>query len=573
MNGESQSRRTASDFDERIGSTLRRAREERWVERVWAKDASLWKSEPEHRRIIENALGWLDATEKARAQIADIERFAGEVRDEGFAHVVLLGMGGSSLCPEVFRRTFGRREGFPELLVLDSTDPETIAAIEKRIDVERTLFVVASKSGATIEPLSFYKYFFARVEEIKGERAGENFVAITDPGTLMERTAGEQKFRRTFLNPADIGGRFSALSLFGLVPAMLMGIDARAIWTRAERAAESCGAHVRVEENEGARLGCAMGALALEGRDKLTLVTDDAVKSLGLWIEQLVAESTGKEGKGIVPIAGEPLGAPESYGADRFFVAVYANELPDDTKRKLSALEAAGHPVMRRRMERGALSLGAEFFVWEMATAITGACLQINPFDQPNVQESKDLTRRLLDEFTRTGELAEDALLTTEGELKIYGTKDARGGSPQSNQTLAHVVSNHLASARDGDYFALLAYVHESPAHDELLAQIAARVRDTHKIAATFAYGPRYLHSTGQLHKGGADNGIFIVVTNDKREDRDVPGEAYSFATLNRAQALGDFAALASHGRRALRVHLGGDTEKGLRILLDAVRG
>jgi transaldolase / glucose-6-phosphate isomerase len=571
MNGESQMKREANGLDARIENALKRAAEERWVERIWAKDASLWKSEPEHRKTIENALGWLNATEAARAQINDIKRFAGEVRAEGFTHLVLLGMGGSSLCPEVFRRTFGRQKNFPELLVLDSTDPETIKAIEDQINIRRTLFIVASKSGTTIEPLSFYKYFFARVEEIKAERSGENFIAITDPGTLMERTARERKFRRTFLNPPDIGGRFSALSLFGLVPAALMGIDVREMWRRAEHAVEECGVHVPIEQNAGALLGCAMGAHALSGRDKLTLITDDSIKSLGLWIEQLVGESTGKEGKGIVPVAGEPLSEPEAYGADRFFVAVYAEELSDDTERKLNALEAAGHPVMRREIEDGALSLGAEFFVWEMATAVAGACLQINPFDQPNVQESKDRTRELLEELTREGKLNEDAPLISEGELKVYGAESSRAASSESNETVSSIISNHLSNAREGDYFALLAYIHESDAHDRLLRQIAEVVRDKQRIAATFGYGPRYLHSTGQLHKGGADNGVFLVVTNDKQEDRAVPGEAYSFATLNRAQALGDFAALTTRGRRALRVHLGRETERGLQTLLNAI--
>lgn len=573
MNGESQTRETVGGFDAKIGDWLQRAARERWPQRIWAKDATLWKSDPAQQKIINNALGWLTAIEAAEAHTEEVASFADEVRADSFAHVVLLGMGGSSLCPEVFRRTFKARESFPELIVLDSTDPDTIASIERRIDARHTLFIVASKSGTTIEPLSFYKYFFERVREIKGERAGENFVAITDPGTLMESTAREQRFRRTFLNPSDIGGRFSALSLFGFVPAMLMGIDAREMWTRAARAAEACGADVPIEQNAGARLGCAMGAFALEGRNKLTLVTDDSISSLGLWIEQLIAESTGKEGKGIVPVASEPLGAPDVYGDDRFFVAVYADRLPHDTEQKLKALEAAGHPVMRRQIEDGALSLGAEFFVWEMATAFAGACLQINPFDQPNVQESKDRTRELLDEFARTGTLAEDAPLVTKGELKIYGMGNTHSGSQESgsHENPSLIVSNHLANAHDGDYFALLAYIHESPAHDELMGQIAARVRDTHKIATTFAYGPRYLHSTGQLHKGGADNGVFLVVTNDKGKDHDVPGEVYTFSTLNRAQALGDFSALATRGRRALRVHLGGDTEAGLRNLLDAV--
>lgn len=556
-----------------VESALEELERERVIERIWEKQAALWKSDEAHQKIINNSLGWLTVVRLMSERTVELESFASEVRDAGFTHLMLLGMGGSSLCPEVLRRTFGRREGFPELLVLDTTDPDTIYAFERRIDLARTLFIVSSKSGTTIEPLSFYKYFFHRVTELKGERAGENFVAITDPGTLMERQATAARFRRIFLNPSDIGGRYSALSYFGMVPAALMGLDVGELLRRALMTVEASSASVAARENEAARLGCVMGALASHGRDKLTIVCDERVASLGLWIEQLIAESTGKEGKGIVPIAGETLGPAEAYGSDRVFVVIHADEIDKETGRKLSALEDAGHPVVYRRLA-DLHELGAELFVWEMATAVAGYLLSINPFDQPNVQESKDNTNRLLEEFKKTGALPEPSPLVTEGELKLYGTPRSVETSPaQSPQSaLSSVVTEFINRAASGDYIALLAYIEETPAHDRLLAAIRTQLRAMLKVATTTGYGPRFLHSTGQLHKGGPDNGIFIQLTDDDKTDLPIPGEPYSFGVLKQAQSLGDFSSLEGHDRRALRVHLGGDAEAGLKTLLDIMR-
>lgn len=544
-------------------TALQRAARDEFVPRIWKADASLWKTDAAHQKIIGNSLGWLTAPRFSSGQIEEVEAFSREVRDAGFRHLMLLGMGGSSLCPEVFSRTFGRREGFPELLVLDTTDPDTIATFESRIDLAKTLFIVSSKSGSTIEPLSFYKYFFDRVRSIKAERAGENFIAITDPGTLMERTAQEAQFRRIFLNPADIGGRYSALSFFGIVPAALMGCDLYEMLYRTLIAGQMTG--VVNGKNDALHLGCALGSLAAEGRDKLTLVAGRPISSLGLWIEQLVAESTGKEDKGIVPIADEPLGAPEVYGDDRIFVAVSVSQLESGENDRLNSLEAAGHPVIRRVLT-DPLGIGAEFFLWEFATAVAGALLEINPFDQPNVQESKDNTNRLLEEFKQNGALPEQVLNASDDGLKIYGAKTQAA-------TTAEIISEHLSTVKAGDYIALLAYVQETAEHEELLQAIRLRLRDRFHVATTTGYGPRFLHSTGQLHKGGPDSGVFIQLTCDAKVDLPIPGEPYTFGILRQAQALGDFSALEKHGRRAIRIHLGSDVTAGLQKLLKIVRG
>jgi glucose-6-phosphate isomerase len=558
---------------------LRRLEGEQAIKRIWSHDAALWKAEEPHQKIIRNSLGWLTVARLMAERTGELEEFSLEVRGAGFTHLMLLGMGGSSLCPEVMRRTFGQRKGFPELLVLDTTDPDTIASFDQHVDVQRTLFIVASKSGTTIEPLSFYKYFFERVRAIKGERAGENFVAITDPGTLMERMAREANFRRIFLNPADIGGRYSALSYFGMVPASLMGVDVEEMLRRAVRMMDACGEGVPLNENQAARLGAVMGALALKGRNKLTLIADASLASLGLWIEQLVAESTGKEGRGVVPVAGEPFGSSEVYGDDRVFVCICVGQTSEEADTRLRALEEAGHPVVRRVLN-DVLDLGAEFFAWEFATAVAGHLMDINPFDQPNVQESKDNTNRLLEEFKQRGALPVEEALIEEDGLTVYGLSgmEATGVTSASHPaSLLSLLAEVLSRVKAGDYIALLAYIQETRAHDELLQAIRTHFRDRLRVATTTGYGPRFLHSTGQLHKGGSDEGVFLQLTDEDRTDLEIPGEPYTFSTLKQAQALGDFSSLASRNRRAVRIHLGQDTEEGLRklaaILRDAIGG
>lgn len=539
---------------------------ERMVERIWAKDATLWKDDELSRKTIGGWLGWLRAPDASREQLGAIKEFADEVQ-QTFDHVLLIGMGGSSLCPEVFRRTFGKQPDSPELLVIDSTDPDTLASFERRIDLTKTLFVVASKSGSTIEPLSLYRYFFERVGQALNATSaddssiGKQFVAITDPGTWMEGEARAKNFRRVFLNPPDIGGRYSALSLFGTVPAALMGLDADEFLTRAEGAAQECRSDVN--ENQAARLGAIIGACALAGRDKLTLVIDKKIAALGLWIEQLVAESTGKESVGVLPVASERLGAPEVYGDDRLFVAINVRDGQMDaaTQGKLDELAAAGHPGVIRTIA-DELSLAAEFFIWEFATAVAGAHLQINPFDQPNVQASKDLTKRLLENTDEFARVSEQTPLAVEGELAFYAAQKV------DERDLAAHLKAYLATTQANDFIALLAYVEETDDVDQLLGAIVARLRARLRVAVTAGYGPRYLHSTGQLHKGGANNGVFLIITKTDEADRDVPEADYTFGKLFNAQSLGDFAALAGEDRRVARLHLGRDTEAGLRSLL-----
>lgn len=555
-------------YGEAVNAALKEAEKGDITRRLWRKDAALWKKEEAHQKIIKNSLGWLTVADEMIGVEDDLIAFAAEIRDSGsFDHVVLCGMGGSSLCPEVLRLTFGRQTGFPELLVLDSTDPDTIAALGKKIDPARTLFVIASKSGTTIEPLAFYKYWFAEVGKVS-DKPGDQFVAITDPGTLMEKMAADAKFRRVFLNPADIGGRYSALSYFGIVPAALAGLDIEKLLDRAERIMHSCASVVPAAENPAARLGAIIAECAKAGRDKLTIIAAPEVASLGLWIEQLIAESTGKEGKGVVPVAGEPLGAPGVYGDDRLFVSVAIGKLNADTEAKLKALEAAGHPVVYRTLT-DPYDLGEEFFLWEFATAFAGQRLGINPFDQPNVQESKDATKELLDGFARDGKLSEQTSLVTDGALTIYAGDQSRAQLPASS--LKDALRAHLKSAGRGDYIALLNYIEETPEHEEVIQAIRTHLRDATGCATTTGYGPRFLHSTGQLHKGGADNGVFMQVTAPDATDFEVPGEPYTFGTLKNAQALGDFRSLDSRGRRAIRVDLGQDVGAGLKRLHELI--
>jgi transaldolase/glucose-6-phosphate isomerase len=535
--------------------------------RLWEKDAAIWSSEAEVKGKIRNRLGWLTVSEAMTEHQDELRAFASEVREAGFAHAVLLGMGGSSLCSEVLRDTFGAAPAHPDLTVLDSTDPPTILGIERSLDLARTLFIVATKSGTTTETMSLYRYFYERVQAAKGNGAGDNFIAITDAGTPLERLAHEKGFRRAFLNPADIGGRYSALSYFGLVPAAITGIDIDCLLDRADEMVQGSVSCVKVGENPGARLGAILGALAKAGRDKVTFVLSPGIESFGTWVEQLIAESTGKEGKGILPVESEPLGEPAAYGSDRLFVYLRLDgALDGDLDGKVEALEKAGHPVVRLRLH-DPYDLGGEFFRWELATAIAGALLAINPFDEPNVQESKDNTRRLLGEFAAKGALPEGSPVLEEDGIKLY----ADGGS-QGHAPLESYLSAFLGQARPGDYLALLAYIRRSPEHQAALQSIRRRLRDGTRLATTLGYGPRYLHSTGQLHKGGAANGLFIQVTADDAEDIAIPGEGHTFGTLKRAQALGDVISLQSKGRRVVRVHMK-NIEQGLRRLERAVEG
>ncbi|HEU0184609.1 MAG TPA: bifunctional transaldolase/phosoglucose isomerase [Blastocatellia bacterium] len=556
-------------YESDVQAVIKRAESGQWTRKIWRKDASLWKQEECHQVVIKNSLGWVTVPDQLVEAADELPAFSGRVRED-FKDVVLLGMGGSSLCPEVFRRTFGRIPGYPELHVLDSTDPATILAFESKVDLPKTIFVVASKSGTTIEPLMFYKYFLHEMRKVKGDRAGENFVAITDPSTLMEAMATGDKFRRIFLNPSDIGGRYSALSYFGMVPAALQGIDFKTTLDRAECAMHACAPAVPAADNPAVRLGAIIGALAGAGRNKLTLSTDPEISSLGLWIEQLVAESTGKEGKGILPVANEELGAPDAYGDDRLFIHIAVGMIDPEAENRLRAIEAAGHPVVRRVMN-DTLDLGEEFYVWEMATAVAGAVLGINPFDQPNVQESKDNTKLLLEDFKRDGGLPEQTLAVEGRGLKVY-CDDETVQALGKNLRVDAFITAHLKRVKPGDYVAMLDYIQETDENEALIQATRKHLRDALRVATTTGYGPRFLHSTGQLHKGGDSSGVFIQITADDSKDVSIVGEPFTFGVLKQAQALGDFQSLASRDRRAIRIHLGNDVPGGLRTLLEIVR-
>ena len=525
------------------------------AKRIWQKDVTLWKSDSDNVKIINNSLGWLTVADEMIGVADDLVEFAGTIRSRNFQHVMVCGMGGSSLCPEVLARTFGRQTGFPELLVLDSTDPDVIAAFKERIDIERCLFIIASKSGSTTEPNVFYKFWYDEVSKLRNT-PGDNFIAITDPGSPLVETAAELKFNRTFLNQADIGGRYSALSYFGMVPAALMGLDVRRLLEGARRAAQS--------DNVAVELGLTLGDNANAGRDKLTLVIDQRLETLGLWIEQLIAESTGKEGKGILPVNGEPLGSPDVYGDDRLFVSISIGNVPNKTQ--LEALAAAGHPMVYRELA-DPYDLGAEFFVWEFATAVAGWRLGINPFDQPNVQEAKDATKELLGAFTRRGRLDERNTVAGDDDLiTIYGADDA----PKA-ESVENVLRSHLATIRPGHYIAFLNYIEETPEIERQFQELRTQLRNDTHCATTVGYGPRFLHSTGQLHKGGPDTGVFFQIIANDAVDFAIPGEPYTFSILKQAQALGDFRALVKRGRRVISIELS-DISRGLARLSELIR-
>jgi glucose-6-phosphate isomerase len=544
-----------------VAAALETLEQQDFAGRLWTKDATLW---PGHADEIGNRLGWLTVPTIMRETAEDLRGFANEIRRLQHTHVVLLGMGGSSLAPEVFNLTFGSKMGFPDPLMLDSTDPGAVKRVLERINLPKTLFVVATKSGTTLETTSLYAFFRAQVEGGRPPKPGMQFVAITDPGTPLEKLAVEEGFRRTFLNPATIGGRYSALSFFGLVPAALIGVDVKSLLERAENMLDACGREVPPAENPGLRLGAALAAFAGAGRDKVTLVFSDKLRSFGSWIEQLLAESLGKDGKGLVPVDAEPLGVPAVYGDDRLFVAVL---LKGDSAHDaaLSQLAAEGHPVIRLELN-DVLELGGEFVRWEIATAATGALFAVNPFDEPNVASAKEKTAELLERWRKTHRLPEWKVVAEEGGLALMTSREDKPDS------FAEGLGAHFTQAQPGDYLAIQAYLTPTPEAGERLKEIRVLLRDRFHVATTVAYGPRYLHSTGQLHKGGKPNGLFLQLTVDDAEDLIIPGPGYGFGTLKAAQALGDLQALAEAGRRVARVHLRGARPATLEKLVEAVR-
>ena len=541
------------------------------VRRLWQRDASLWTNTDEAKW-----LGWLGVTEEQTARLRDFRQLAEDVKSAGFTHVLLLGMGGSSLCPEVLKMTFGKLTAFPELHVLDSTDPAQVKSFENRIDLSRTLFIVSSKSGSTLEPNIFKQYFFERAKEVAGPgKAGSQFIAITDPGSKMEQVARSDHFRHIFHGLASIGGRYSALSDFGVIPALAMGLDVAKFLDRTEDMVQACASSVPVEENPGAVLGVVLGAAHNLGRDKVTIITSPGISDLGAWLEQLLAESTGKNGKGIIPVDREQVGEPEVYGKDRLFVYLRLETAPDagqDTK--VTALENSAQPVVRISLG-DTYDLGQEFFRWEIATAVAGSIIGINPFNQPDVEASKIATRNLTSEYEKTGALPEERPLIDRDGIKLFtDTKNAEAlaKAAGNDQSLVGFLRAHLNRVETGDYFALLAYVQMNGANEDKLQAIRHMLRDSKRVATCLGFGPRFLHSTGQAYKGGPDSGVFLQITCDDAVDLPIPGQRYTFGIVKAAQARGDFQVLAERNRRALRVHLGEDVQKGLVTLQSAIK-
>ncbi len=538
------------------------------VRRLWDGDAKLWTGGDEGQW-----LGWLQLPDQQKADAARFTKVAADMKAGGFTHVCLLGMGGSSLCPEVWAVTFGKQAGFPELVVLDSTDPQQVAAVERRLDLTRTLFCVSSKSGSTLEPNIFKAHFFERVKKLVGaERAAQQFIAVTDPGSSLEKVAQQERFRAIHPGVKSVGGRYSALTNFGLVPAAAMGLDVAHLIDRACEMKDACGPGVAPEDHPGVLLGAILGCAAKLGRDKVTLVPSPTVHDLGAWIEQLLAESTGKIGRGLIPVDRETLAAPERYGADRVFLSFEVAGDPSlATQQKLAALEAAGHPVVHVPL-RDAYDIAAEFFRLEVATAVAGEVLAIHPFDQPDVEASKLETKKLTAAYEQSGKLPpEQPFWSGDGVACFADAKNAAELKPAAT-SLTALLRAHLGRAGAGDYAAFLAYVDMNPTHEAILQELRHHVRDSKRVATCLGFGPRFLHSTGQAYKGGPNRGVFVQITAEDARDVAVPGAKYTFGIVKAAQARGDFEVLAARGRRALRIHLGSDVAAGLAKLRDAVR-
>jgi transaldolase / glucose-6-phosphate isomerase len=538
--------------------------------RLWVKDATLWTGGDE-----KSWLGWLNITDDQLAHIGPLEDAAREVTDSCVLHAVLLGMGGSSLGAEVMRQTFGSIKGFPELHVLDSTDPAQIAATEAAVDLRRTLFIVSSKSGTTLEPNILLQYFMERMRQTVGEHlAGGHFIVITDPGSALQRVAERERLRQVFFGAPDIGGRYSVLSNFGLVPAAIMGVDVGRLLDRTELMVHSCAASVPAGQNPAVLLGALLGTLAVAGRDKVTLIASPGISSIGAWLEQLIAESTGKHGKGMIPVDGEAAGSPGVYGDDRLFIYLRLDSAADPSQdAAVDALEHAAQPVVRIDVA-DIYDIGQEFFRWEMAVAIAGAIIGINPFDQPDVEASKVATRALTSAFERTGALPADPPIYQESGITLFTdarNADALEKALGGNRSLAGYLRAHLNRLEESDYFAILAYLAMNQTHRDALQEIRQSVRDRIRVATSLGFGPRFLHSTGQAYKGGPNSGVFLQITCDDARDIPVPGQKYSFGVVKAAEARGDFAVLVERERRALRVHLGADVKAGLNVLRAAV--
>jgi transaldolase / glucose-6-phosphate isomerase len=537
------------------------------VARLWQKDPSLWTGTDEGKW-----LGWLTIVDEQLKEVANLKKLAAEIKKAKFRHAVLLGMGGSSLCVEVLGLTFGKFGGYPELHVLDSTDPAQVKAVEKKLDLKKTICIVSSKSGSTLEPNIFKQYFYERIRQKVGEKeVGGHFIAVTDPGSKMEQVAKDGGFRHLFAGVPSIGGRYSALSHFGTVPGAIMGLDLSKFLKITQKMVKACGPATAPEKNPGVILGTILGVAANQGRDKITIFTSPGISDLGAWLEQLIAESTGKVGKGIIPVDREKIGKPAVYGNDRVFAYLrLAKENNRAMDAAVTALEKAGHPVVRIVLGTK-FDLGQEFFRWEIATATAGSVIGINTFNQPDVEASKIETRKLTSEYESTGKLPSEAPFFEDQGLKLFAD-EKNAAALKNNADLAGVLRTHLGRIGAGDYFALLGYIQMNDAHEKALQAIRHQVRDAKKSATCLGFGPRFLHSTGQAYKGGPNSGVFLQLTCDDAADIPVPGQKFTFGIVKAAQARGDFAVLSDRDRRALRIHLGKNVKGDLAKFAKAVK-
>jgi len=544
------------------------------LKRLWKHDHTVWKSEPNE---IANRLGWLHVAAEMKEVVPELKRFADEIRESEFQTIVLLGMGGSSLAPDVFQTTFGSADRYPGLFVLDSTDPGAILNLVEKIDIAKTIFIVSTKSGSTVETLSLFKFMYTKIADAVGaDQAGMHFVAVTDPGSNLEKLAKKVRFRRIFLNNPDIGGRYSALSYFGMVPAALIGMDIDVLLDKALSVARASSEEVNVNEIPAAKLGIALGELAKAGRDKLTFIISQEIESFGDWVEQLIAESTGKEGVGILPVVREKLAAPHIYGDDRVFVWFHLKG-DDSLTKAFESLIEAGHPVIEIVLG-DVYDIGGQFFLWEMATAIAGQRLGINPFDQPNVESAKVKAREMMAAYQEQGQLPAEAPLFEVDGINVYTIASGISFPAEEDPpSLKEIFNGFLGAADPGAYFTVQAYLPDTDETYEVLSVLRHGLRDRTGFATTLGFGPRFLHSTGQMHKGDSGNGLFIQITSEKSADLEIPDEAgddessISFGVLIQAQALGDRRALQEEGRKVVRFHLDGDVQGGIQILTDAV--
>jgi transaldolase/glucose-6-phosphate isomerase len=549
------------DLQDGVDAALEDWRKGGKVRQLWAGDAKLWTGTDEDKWV-----GWLGVVDEQLHSIGHLQDFAADIERAGFTDALLLGMGGSSLGPEVLAQTFGSRPGFPRLQIVDSTDPAQLRRIEGTVDLKKTLFFVSSKSGSTLEPNIFKQYFFERAKSVLGEaEAAKHFVAVTDPGSAVEKMAKAEGFRAEFYGLKSIGGRYSVLSDFGMAPAAAIGLDTKGFLERTAEMARSCAASAPPVENPGVMLGAVLGVAATHGRDKATIIASPGIAGLGAWLEQLLAESTGKHGHGIVPVDSEKLGIPGVYSNDRVFAYVkLASDDDAEQEKAVSALEAAGQPVVRIVVSDKA-QLGQEFFRWEMATAVAGAIIGIDPFDQPDVEDQKVKTRELTAAYEKTGSLPAETPFFSEGGISLYA--DATNAAALQGKSLADVLKAHFARVGAGDYVPLLAYIDRNPAHTAALQKMRIAIRDKTHAATCLGFGPRFLHSTGQVYKGGPNSGVVLQITCDDSDDIAVPGQKYTFGVVKAAQARGDLGVLAERGRRLLRVHLPKDVDAGLKTL------